>query len=305
MSVELDERGQSLDDDETEDEPSTEAEASSAITVRPIEIISEIIGTFMLVFIGTCTVASAVISGAQSGLWQIAVVWGIGLSLAIYATADLSGAHLNPAISFAFAILKPKDFPPWKMGIFWVSQLVGAIIAGLVNLALWKPALTLYETTNNITRGGPGSEKSAMILACYFPNPALRNTVGDIGWGHAFAVEMVGTAFLCMLIFALNDPGNTTVNKQSTPWLIGACLSMLLSIFAPMTMGGFNPVRDFGPRIVAAMFGWGSVAFPGPGNDVGFMCYLLAPLLGAPIGGLIATKILRLGYKVKVATSII
>lgn len=290
MESQLDESGQK------KDEP-------QVITIRAIEVIAEIIGTFMLVFVGTCTVSSAVTAKAQDGLWQVAVVWGIGLALAIYATADLSGAHLNPAISFTFALMRPLDFPFWKMGLFWCSQFTGAFIAGLFTFAMWQPGIVLFEKANNITRGAPGSQNSAMVLCCFFPNPALAANVGNTTFGQAYAVEMMGTGFLCMLIWALNDPGNTVVDKKSTPWLLGACLAMLISIFAPITQGCFNPARDFGPRLVALFMGWGSAVFPGAKNE--FLLYLTAPLVGAPIGGLIASKILRLGYKVKITSSII
>lgn len=155
-----------------------------------------------------------------------------------------------------------------------------------------------------------GSHNSAMVLCCFFPNPALAANVGNTTFGQAYAVEMVissllyvcvsvlklcrfdktslmcdvrqmGTGFLCMLIWALNDPGNTVVDKKSTPWLLGACLAMLISIFAPITQGCFNPARDFGPRLVALFMGWGSAVFPGAKNE--FLLYLTAPLVGTRV----------------------
>ena len=60
---------------------------------------------------GTGSVAAAVLTGAQVGLWQVAVVWGFGVALAIYCSAAASGAHLNPAVSLAFALWRPDGFP--------------------------------------------------------------------------------------------------------------------------------------------------------------------------------------------------
>ena len=68
--------------------------------------IGETVGTYLMVMIGTSSVAAAAITGAQIGLWQVAVVWTLGVSLAIYATANISGAHLNPAVTLAFAIFR-------------------------------------------------------------------------------------------------------------------------------------------------------------------------------------------------------
>ena len=75
------------------------------------ELIAEFIGTFMIVQIGCGTVCAAVFNSAQVGLWQIAAVWSIAVTLAISCTAAISGAHLNPAITLAFAAV--RDFE-WK-----------------------------------------------------------------------------------------------------------------------------------------------------------------------------------------------
>src|SRR4029079_8005001 len=65
-------------------------------------LVGEALGTFLLVLFGTGSVACAVLTGALQGLWQVAVVWGFGVTIAIYSSAGLSGAHLNPAVSLAF-----------------------------------------------------------------------------------------------------------------------------------------------------------------------------------------------------------
>jgi glycerol uptake facilitator protein len=71
----------------------------------------EIAGTYLLVLFGTGAVAAAVLTGAQVGLWQVAVVWGFGVTLAISCTAAASGAHLNPAVTLAFALHRGS---PWR-----------------------------------------------------------------------------------------------------------------------------------------------------------------------------------------------
>ena len=94
-------------------------------------LIAETIGTFLLVLFGTGVIAAAVIAGAQVGQWQIAAVWGFGVALAIYATAAISGAHLNPAVSLAFAIFRRSEFPFRRMLAYWTAQLAGATLAAL------------------------------------------------------------------------------------------------------------------------------------------------------------------------------
>lgn len=88
----------------------------------------EFLGTFILVFFGTSSVAVAVLFNAFSGLVQTALVWGVGVTLAIYATRHLSCAHLNPAVSLGMVLagrMKPRLLLP-----YWGAQLSGAMLAG-------------------------------------------------------------------------------------------------------------------------------------------------------------------------------
>src|ERR671929_1856496 len=95
-------------------------------------LVGEVLGTFLLVLSGTGSVACAVLTGALQGLWQVAVVWGLGVAIAIYTSAALSGAHLNPAVTLAFALLRPERFPRNRVPSYIVAQLAGAVVAGLI-----------------------------------------------------------------------------------------------------------------------------------------------------------------------------
>ena len=90
--------------------------------------LAELVGTFLLVLFGTGVVAAAVLTGAQSGLWQVAVVWGFGVTIAIYATAAISGAHLNPAVTLAVALFRADTFPRSRLLPYWAAQLLGAML---------------------------------------------------------------------------------------------------------------------------------------------------------------------------------
>lgn len=106
-----------------------------------------------MVFIGTGVVATAVLTDAQVGLWQVAVVWGIGVALAIYATAAVSGTHLNPAVTLTFVLLSPKQFS-WRHVLpFWLAQLIGAMLAGALVFALFHNFIEAYEVKNALVRG--------------------------------------------------------------------------------------------------------------------------------------------------------
>lgn len=261
-------------------------------------LIAEAIGTYMLVLFGTGVVAAAVITGAQVGLWQVAVVWGFGVTLAIYTTAAISGAHLNPAISLAFAIFRRSEFPFSRMFPYWGAQLLGAIAAGLTVLAVFAPFVERFEEMNGYIRGMPGSQHSAMIFGEYFPD---ANMIGTDAVARALVsapvaavVEGLGTAILALVIFSLADRRNAALpNKGLAPFFIGFTVAVLISVFAPITQAGWNPARDFGPRIVAFFAGWGSIAIPGPSG--GFWAYIVGPLVGAPIGAAVHEFLLKPG----------
>ena len=258
---------------------------------RPITraLAGEMLGTYLLVLFGTGSVASAVLSGAQVGLWQVAAVWGFGVALAIYVSAGMSGAHLNPAVSLSMALLRPADFPAARLLPYVASQLAGAVLAGGTVAALFGPLLRRFEAAREIVRGTPGSELSAMVFGEYFPNPALFGTDAAaralVSPWQAALVEGFGTAVLVLVIFALTSPRNAgRPGADVTPFFVGFTVAVLISLFAPLTQAGWNPARDFGPRLVAFVLGWGAVAIPGP--DGGFWAYIVGPLVGGPLGGL-------------------
>lgn len=262
--------------------------------------LGEAVGTFLMVLIGTGVVATAVLTGAQVGLWQVAVVWGIGVALSIYAVAAVSGAHLNPAITLAFALRRPREFGFDRVLPYWVAQLAGAALAGLVVYAVFHGFIERFEVEHALVRGAPGSEQAAMVFGEYFPNPALFGPRSEAGhlvapW-LAATVEGLGTGVLAFVVFALVDRKNQSLPaKYLAPALIGATVAVLISLFAPLTQAGWNPARDFGPRLVAFFAGWREIAIPGP--DGGFWIYIAGPLLGAPLGAWLYDTLLRPGLR--------
>jgi MIP family channel proteins len=250
---------------------------------------AEAFGTFLFVCIGTSIVATAVITDAGVTLWQVALVWGFGVTLAIYAASPYSGAHLNPAVSLAFALFRPGDFPRWKLLPYWASQLAGAVLAGAVVLLSFRGFISRFEASEGIARGEPGSQHSAMMFGEYFPNPDIHGVdeaaQALVSAPVAALVEGLGTAILVLVIFALVDRRNPIRPvRWMTPIFIGLTISGLILAFAPLTQGGWNPARDFGPRIIAFLAGWDSIAIPGPSS--GFWAYIVGPLVGGSVGAL-------------------
>ncbi|MAH83175.1 MAG: hypothetical protein CBB68_02280 [Rhodospirillaceae bacterium TMED8] len=250
-------------------------------------MIGEFFGTFVLVFFGVGSVQAAVATGAQAGLWQVAVVWAVGVSLGIYTAASLSGAHINPAITVMAAVY--DKFPVRRIIPYWVAQIAGAAVASLVLYAMFAEVIIEFERAKGLLRGGPGSELSAMMFGEYFPNPAIFGSAED-AWRvitptSAFIAEMIGTAMLAFLVSTVTHERNDARPPSAMgAVIIGVGVAAIISVIAPLTQAALNPARDFGPRIVAYFLGWGEIAIPGPRNGF-FTVYIIAPIMGAVIGG--------------------
>src|SRR5215207_7815962 len=90
-------------------------------------LLAEGLGTFILILFGCGAVHATVLTGAQSGIWQVAIVWGSGVAFAAYCVGGISGAHINPAMTIALATWGRFDWD--KVGPYIGAQLVGAFMA--------------------------------------------------------------------------------------------------------------------------------------------------------------------------------
>ncbi len=271
-------------------------------------MLAETFGTFLLVFFGCGVVHTAVLIGAQSGLWQVAVVWGLAIMFAIFAVDAISGAHINPAITLAFAVWGQH---PWSRVLPYIfAQLGGAMLAALLLYCLFAGFLEAKEREKGVVRGEPGSIVTAMCYGEYFPNPdPIATTPGpyDAGahaelksrftQGMAVLAEFIGTFTLACMVFALIDAKNQGRPLANlAPVFIGLTVAALISVLAPLTQACFNPARDFGPRLVAYFAGWGSVALPGLADLSWLTVYILSPIAGAIVGGGFQRLILSNSY---------
>jgi len=252
------------------------------------EFIGEFIGTFILVLFGCGSVAVSVLFNAHQGLLQIALVWGFGVSLAIYATRHLSCAHLNPAVTLA--LVTGKRMQARKMPTYLLAQFLGAIAAGLLLYALFSPSIAAFEQTQQIVRGSPESTQVAKIFGEYYQlpgNPAV------VSLPLAAAVEALGTFLLVLMVFSLTEGCNLgRPDDNLAPIFIGLTVTSVISLLGPLTQAGLNPARDLGPRLVAMIFGWGLAALPDKQGGF-FWVYILAPIVGGQIASLFFTKVLE------------
>ena len=282
-------------------------DSSSKLKMALVSILvamaGELVGTFVLTLVICSAVSTAVLSGAQVGIWQVAIVCGLGVATSIYCTAFVSDAHLNPAVTAAFAVVRYRHFSWKKVPLYVTAQMLGGLLAGVVLYAFSSAAIAVYELKNGIERGQNESVITAMMFGFYFPNPALYDhsepeNLKVTSLVTALALETWCTAILAFVIFSVTAKENTSVggeNKIMAPLVIGLTVSVLISIYGPYTQVGINPARDLGPRIVAACAGWGTVAIPGPRG--GFWVYLLGPVVGAIIGAALSEHVITRGAR--------
>lgn len=240
------------------------------------EFKGETLGTFLLVLFGCGSVAVSVLFNAHQGLMQIALVWGIGVTLSIYLTRHLSCAHLNPAVTIAMVI--SKRMLPKKMPVYLSAQFLGAFLAGLAIYLLFSPSISAFENTHNLVRGSAESVQLAKMFGEYYAAPGSTSVVS---LPLAISAEAFGTFLLVLVIFALTEGCNIGRPSDAlAPLFIGLTVSSIICLIAPLTQAGLNPARDFGPRMVAWIFGWGSASFPDQ-NGGFFLVYILGPIIGA------------------------
>ena len=259
-------------------------------------LVSEFVGTFILVLFGCGAVHSAVLTGAQSGLWQVAIVWGLGVTFAAYLCGGISGAHINPAITIALAFW--GRFAWNRVAGYITAQVAGAFVAAAFLFVMYAGPLAEKEKEMGVTRGQRGSIVTAMCYGEFHPNPA--GYPKDMPWSdsewnryaalvptsRALLTEVLCTAVLALVVFGLTDNRNAAAPPgYLAPVIIGLTVAALISIAAPLTQACFNPARDFGPRLFTFLAGWGTAALPGPNGSSWLTVYIAAPIVGAVAGG--------------------
>ncbi|EOB6679124.1 MIP/aquaporin family protein [Vibrio vulnificus] len=243
------------------------------------ECLAEFIGTGLLIFFGVGCVAALVLAGAQFGQWEISIVWGFGVSIAIYCTAGVSGAHINPAVTIALAAF--HGFDKAKVVPYIIAQLLGAFCSSALVYTLYSNLFTDYEITHNFVRSSQEALATAGIFSTY-PHASLS-------FFGAFAVEFVITAVLMFAILALGDEHNGAPRGAMNPLLIGILIAVIGGSLGPLTGFAMNPARDFGPKLFAYFAGW-DYALSG-GRDIPyFIVPILAPIAGACFGGWLYPK---------------
>ncbi|MFL5834306.1 MAG: aquaporin [Solirubrobacterales bacterium] len=205
---------------------------------------AEGLGVFALVFAGCGAIVTEAEHPGSLGVVGIALVFGLIVMAMVYATGHLSGAHLNPAVTLAFALT--RHFPHREAAAYLVAQVAGALAAAALLAAVWA--------------GDPAS---------------LGATVPTIGAGSAFVYEVVLTAFLMFVIMAVAT--DTRAVGAAAAIAIGGTVGLDALFGGPVTGASMNPARSLGPALVSGELGglWIYLLAPPLGAALGALAYQL------------------------------
>jgi MIP family channel proteins len=196
------------------------------------------IGTFALVFAG-CGAVMVDAKTHQLGHVGVAITFGLVILFGIYAVGHISGAHFNPAVTFAFALT--RHFPWPRALAYWGAQVAGALVA----------AALLRASLGNIAHVGA--------------------TLPSGSQGQSFLWEFVMSGFLMFVILAVAT--DTRAVGEAAAIAIGGTILFDAMFGGPISGASMNPARSFGPAVVS-------------GDLHTLWLYILAPVLGASLGGL-------------------
>jgi glycerol uptake facilitator protein len=228
----------------------------------PAAFIAEFVGTTLLVFFITAAVSLFVTQASPQNPapfidWSVIGLVHIFLLFVLIQTlAVVSGAHFNPAITVAMTAL--KQIKPQDAGIYILAQLSGGVAGAL------------------LTKGLLEDEGKAVHYGATIVNARLD---GQIFPG--MVAEALGTFFLMWAVVGV--AANPRAFKEWAALAIGAALGVAVMVLGPLTGGGFNPARAFGPALVAH-------EFDGAGKFL--LVYVLAPIIGAVVAAVLYTNVL-------------
>lgn len=235
--------------------------------------LAEAVGTLILVLLGDGVVANVVLGktkGHNSGWIVITAGWAFAVTVAVYCTSAISGAHLNPAVTLAMATIGKFD---WALVPSYIAaQVIGAFLGAVL---VWLSYLPHWRET---------PDKGAK-LGTFCTAPAIRHPISNL------ITEIIGTAMLVIGLLAILTPENlvpgTGFDKAFSPALVGILVWAIGLSLGGSTGYAINPARDLGPRIAHAVL---PIHEKG-GSDWG---YAWIPIVGPIIGGISGALIYKL-----------
>ena len=236
------------------------------------ELLAEFLSTFVLIMFGVGVVAQVVLSRQTAGtMLSINLAWGLAVTMCCYVAGGVSGAHMNPAVTLALAV--HRGFAWRKVLPYSLAQIAGAFAASALVYVTYVEALGEFDGGVRQVIGASGT---AGIWATY-PQAFLSTFPGG------FIDQVVGTALLVGVIFAISDARNVPPPAGLAPFIVGLLVAVIGMSFGFNAGYAINPARDFGPRLFTSVAGWGMEVFRAANGW--WWVPIVAPCLGAVLGG--------------------
>ncbi|XP_056157900.1 aquaporin-3a [Lampris incognitus] len=233
------------------------------------QALAECLGTLILVMFGCGAVAQLVLSGGSHGMFlTVNFAFGFAATLGILVCGQVSGGHLNPAVTFALCLLGRERWR--KFPVYFAFQTLGAFLGAAIIFGMYHDALWDFPGSFNIT----GPKATAGIFATY---PGKHLTILN-----GFFDQIIGTAALIVCILAIVDPYNNPIPQGLEAFTVGFVV-LVIGLSMGFNSGyAVNPARDLGPRLFTAIAGWGKDVFTV--RQCWFLVPIFAPFLGTIIG---------------------
>ncbi|KAJ8363467.1 hypothetical protein SKAU_G00122980 [Synaphobranchus kaupii] len=237
------------------------------------QALAECLGTLILVMFGCGAVAQQVLSGGSHGAFlTVNFAFGFAATLGILVCGQVSGGHLNPAVTLAQCLLGRE---PWiKFPVYFLFQTLGAFLGAGVIFGMYYDALWDFGNNDLIVVG----EKATAGIFATYPSRHLTLVNG-------FFDQLIGTAALIVCILAIVDPYNNPIPRGLEAFTVGFVV-LVIGLSMGFNSGyAVNPARDLGPRLFTALAGWGKEVFTA--KSYWFFVPIFAPFLGTFIGVLV------------------
>ena len=233
------------------------------------EYIAEYFGTLIFITFAIGGAAQAFYSGLKETGW-IGGAWGgtIGIFFGMYTCLGVSGAHLNPAVTLALAMI--GRFSWFKVPFYWLAQFLGSFTASIIAYLYYFDALNRYIAKT----GESNTTNVAYEVWTTIPQDHVSNL--NIFWDQLFS-----TLLLQFLIMSIMDRPNAGLIHHLKPVGVSLIIFAVSTCFSYNSGGAMNPIRDFPPRCFTAIL-YGSSVFQI--HDYYFWIPIIGPLIGAPIG---------------------
>jgi glycerol uptake facilitator protein len=301
------------------------------------QLISEIVGTYILTLIGFGGMIVSHYydqyegknnSNHDNNIASTSVLWSVGTMIGIFLSASVSGGHLNPAVTLAFACIRPTAFDRRKIVPYIMAQIIGSFLAVCTLLLLYQQLISTY--TNNVTSSTSwskcskttkslydmvvlnGSQSTTRPRECHrLPIQCLQPFIGSspsppsasmiVNDAHAFFIEVFGSFMILFVIFSVTST-YYPIPGSAVPPVVASAIGVMIFLLGPLTGTVLNPCIEIGKRLASLLWIVGQTTSIQAisstdivrifvftlSGEIPVWSYIVGPMIGGPVGAWLA-----------------